>query len=55
MDPFNRIDQAIEDLEEAQATLEELNECGDLEERMDAAFEVDACERRLAKLRIDGV
>lgn len=46
-------DSKTRDLEEALAdarcTLEELNESGDLEDRFDAAFEVEEAERNLSR------
>lgn len=53
MDPFNRIDAKTRDLEEALAdakvTLEELNECGDLEDRLEAAQAVADAEANLSR------
>lgn len=46
-------DQKTQDLEEAladaQVTLEELNECGDLEDRMEAALVVADAEYNLSR------
>lgn len=48
------IDQAMQDLEDAECELEEANECGTLEERMDASIAVEQAKFRLDKARIDG-
>lgn len=47
------IQNAMDDLADAQAELEKANECGDLEDRLEAALAVEDAERRLTKLRID--
>jgi hypothetical protein len=39
------LEQALED---AKCNLEEVNESGTLEDRLEASFEVDECERRLS-------
>lgn len=51
--PFSAFDEKTQSLEEsladAKCTLEELNESGDLEERLEASFEVDRCEQNLTR------
>jgi len=48
------IDRCLEEIEDAKAELEELNECGDLEERLEKAYEIEELESKLTRLRIDG-
>lgn len=50
---MDALEQALSNLQDAQNTLEEVNECGTLEDRLDAAYEVEQAQRRLAKARID--
>jgi hypothetical protein len=48
--PFNdKTDQLQKALEEAKVTLEEMNECGDLEERLEAAEAVVDAEYNLSR------
>lgn len=49
----DRLTRALEELEEAQAELEEVNECGDLESRLAAAIAVEEAEEALSRARAE--
>ncbi len=52
-DMIDQIEVIRAELDDARAELEELNECGDLEERLDAAERVADLERALEARRFE--
>jgi hypothetical protein len=53
MDMIDQIEIVRAELDDARAELEELNECGDLEDRLDAAERVANLERALEARRFE--
>lgn len=48
-DPFDAMTQQLQEaIDEAKCTLDEMNESGDLEDRLEAAFDLEDAERRLS-------
>jgi hypothetical protein len=52
-DMIDQIEAIQKELDDARAGLEELNECGDLEDRLDAAERVANLERALEARRFE--
>jgi hypothetical protein len=50
---INPIDQAAKEVDDAKIALEEINECGDLEDRLEAAQELEDAEARLLQARLN--
>ena len=53
-DYLHPIDQCLAEIEDAKVELEELRECGDLEDLLEKAYEIEELEKRLTILQVDG-